>query len=193
MKLKQENTMVKKVTLPLTDEVVSELKAGDSILLSGVVYVARDAAHKKMIEALEQGKPLPFDVKGQTIYYMGPTPAKPGQPIGSAGPTTSGRMDAYSPRLLAEGVKGMIGKGLRSQEVKNAIKKDKAVYFGAIGGTGALISKTIKKAEVIAYDELGAEAIRRLEVEDFPVTVINDIHGGDLYQEGKAKYRIDQD
>jgi fumarate hydratase subunit beta len=183
--------MVKKVTLPLTDETVSELKAGDNVLLSGVMYVARDAAHKRMIEALEQGKPLPFDVKGQTIYYMGPSPAKPGQPIGSAGPTTSGRMDAYSPRLLAEGIKGMIGKGMRSQAVKDTMKKDKAVYFAAIGGAGALISKSIKKAEVIAYEELGAEAIRRLEVEDFPATVINDIYGGDLYEEGKAKYRIE--
>jgi len=180
--------MAKKITLPLTDEVLKDLKAGDNLLLTGVIYVARDAAHKRMIEALDQGKPLPFDIKGQTIYYMGPSPARPGRPIGSAGPTTSGRMDAYTPRLLAEGLKGMIGKGLRSQEVKEAIKKYKAVYLGAIGGAGALISKSIKKAEVIAYEDLGAEAVRRLEVEDFPVTVINDIYGGDLYEEGKAKY-----
>ena len=183
--------MAKKITLPLTDEILKDLKAGDNVLLNGVIYVGRDAAHKRLVEALDQKKPLPFDLKGQTIYYMGPSPAKPGQAIGSAGPTTSGRMDSYSPRLMAEGLKGMIGKGMRSQEVKDAIKKYKAVYFAAIGGAGALISKSIKKSEVIAYEELGAEAVRRLEVEDFPVTVINDIYGGDLYQEGKAKYRID--
>ena len=183
--------MVKKVTLPLTDETLKELKAGDNILLTGVIYVGRDAAHKRMIEALDQGKPLPFDIRGQTVYFMGPSPAKPGQPIGSAGPTTSGRMDAYSPRLIAEGLKGMIGKGMRSPAVKEAMKKYKAVYLAAIGGAGALIAKGIKKSEVIAYEELGAEAIRRIEVEDFPATVVNDIYGGDLYQEGKATYRID--
>ena len=183
--------MAKKVALPLTDETLKDLKAGDNILLTGVIYVARDAAHKRLIEALDQGKPLPFDIKGQTIYFMGPSPAKPGKPIGAAGPTTSGRMDAYSPRLIAEGLKGMIGKGMRSQAVKDAMKKYKAVYLAAIGGAGALIARSIKKSEVIAYEELGAEAIRRLEVEDFPVTVINDIYGGDLYQEGKAKYRVD--
>ncbi len=182
--------MGKKVTLPLTDETLKELRAGDNVLLTGVMYVARDAAHKRIVEALDQGKPLPFDIKGQTIYYMGPSPARPGQPIGSAGPTTSGRMDAYSPFLIAEGLKGMIGKGMRSQTVKDAIKKYKAVYLAAIGGAGALISKSIKKSEVIAYEELGAEAIRRLEVEDFPATVINDIYGGDLYQEGKARYKV---
>ena len=183
--------MVKKVMLPLIDETLKDLKAGDNILLTGVMYVGRDAAHKRLIETLDQGKPLPFDIKGQTIYFMGPSPAKPGQPIGSAGPTTSGRMDAYSPRLIAEGLKGMIGKGMRSQVVKDAMKKYKAVYLAAIGGAGALIARSIKKSEVIAYEELGAEAIRRLEVEDFPVTVVNDIYGGDLYEEGKAKYRID--
>lgn len=183
--------MVKKVMLPLTDETLKDLKAGDNILLTGVMYVGRDAAHKRLVEALDQGKPLPFDIKGQTIYFMGPSPAKPGKPIGSAGPTTSGRMDAYSPRLIAEGLKGMIGKGLRSQAVKDAMKKYKAVYLAAIGGAGALIAKSIKKSEVIAYEELGAEAIRRLDVEDFPVTVVNDIYGGDLYQEGKAKYKIE--
>ena len=183
--------MAKKITLPLTDEILKDLKAGDNILLTGAIYVARDAAHKRIVEALDQGKPLPLDIRGQTIYFMGPTPAKPGRPIGAAGPTTSGRMDIYSPRLIAEGLKGMIGKGMRSQAVKDAMMKYKAVYLAAIGGAGALISKTIKKAEVIAYEELGAEAIRRLEVEDLPVTVINDIYGGDLYQEGKAKYRIE--
>ena len=180
--------MAKKVALPLTEETLRELKAGDNVLLSGVVYVARDAAHKRMVEALEQGKPLPFDISGQTIYYMGPSPAKPGQMIGSAGPTTSGRMDAYTPRLIAGGLKGMIGKGMRSQTVKDAIKKHGAVYLAAIGGIGALISKSIKRSEIIAYEELGAEAVRRLEVENFPATVINDIYGGDLYQEGRARY-----
>jgi fumarate hydratase subunit beta len=179
-----------KIALPLTDKTLKDLKAGDEVLLTGAMYVARDAAHKRMIEALDQGKPLPFNIKGQTIYFMGPSPARPGQPIGSAGPTTSGRMDSYSPRLIAEGLKGMIGKGMRSPAVKEAMKQYKAVYFGAIGGAGALTSKSIKKSEVIAYEELGAEAVRRLEVEDFPVTVVNDIYGGDLYQEGKAKYRI---
>jgi len=182
--------MVKKITLPLTDEVLKDLKTGDNLLLTGVIYVARDAAHKRMVEALDQGKPLPVDVKGATIYYMGPTPARPGRVIGSAGPTTSGRMDAYAPRLMAEGLKGMIGKGLRSQAVKDAMVKHKAVYLGGIGGAGALMSKSIKKAEVIAYEDLGAEALRRLEVEDFPVTVVNDIYGGDLYEEGKAKYSV---
>lgn len=182
--------MPKRIKLPLTDDVIKDLKSGDDVLLSGVMFVARDAAHKKMIEALEQGKSLPFDIKGQTIYYMGPSPAKPGYVIGSAGPTTSGRMDTYAPKLMAVGLKGMIGKGNRTQPVKDAMKQYKAVYFAAIGGAGALTSKSIKKAEVVAYDELGAEALRRLEVEDFPATVINDIYGGDLYAEGKAKYQV---
>lgn len=181
--------MTKKVKLPLTEETVAELRAGDNLLLSGVIYVARDAAHKRIVEAIDQRKPLPFDIRGQTVYYMGPSPAKPGQVIGSAGPTTSGRMDSYSPRLIAEGLKGMIGKGIRSQAVKDAMKKYKAVYLAAIGGTGALISKSIKKSELVAYEELGPEAVLRLEVKDFPVTVINDIYGGDLYEEGKARYR----
>ncbi|MDP2730244.1 MAG: Fe-S-containing hydro-lyase [Dehalococcoidales bacterium] len=182
--------MAKKITLPFTGETLEELEAGDAVLLTGVIYTARDAAHKRMIETLEQGKPLPFDIKGQTIYYTGPSPARPGQIIGSAGPTTSGRMDVYSPRLLAEGLKGMVGKGMRSPAVKDAIKKYKAVYLGAIGGAGALIARSIKKSEIIAYEELGAEAIRRLEVVDFPVIVINDVYGGDLYQEGKTKYSL---
>jgi len=181
--------MQKKVTLPLTDEAIRDLKAGDNVLFTGVMYVGRDSAHKRMVEALDKGQDLPFDVRGQTIYFMGPSPAKPGQVIGAAGPTTSGRMDAYSPRLMAEGLKGMIGKGLRSQEVKEAIKKHKAVYFAAIGGAGALISKAIRKSETVAYEELGAEALLRLEVENFPAIVVNDAHGGDLYEEGKAKYR----
>ncbi len=182
--------MAKKIKLPLTDETLKDLRAGDNVLMTGVIYVARDAAHKRMVEALDKGQPLPFDIKGQTIYFMGPSPARPGQPIGSAGPTTSGRMDAYSPRLIAAGLKGMIGKGMRSPAVKEAMKKYGAVYFAAIGGAGALISKSVKKAELVAYEDLGAEAIRRLEVEDFPATVINDIYGGDLYQEGKARYQI---
>jgi len=177
------------IKAPLEEEAIKKLKAGDQVFITGVIYVGRDSAHKRLIEALDEGKPLPFDLKGQTIYYMGPSPAKPGQPIGSAGPTTSGRMDAYSPRLMAEGLKGMIGKGMRSQAVKDAIKQYGAVYLAAIGGAGALISKSIKKSEVIAYEELGAEAVRRLEVENFPATVINDIYGGDLYDEGKAKYK----
>jgi fumarate hydratase subunit beta len=182
--------MAKKIMLPLTDEILEDLKAGDNLLLTGVIYAARDTAHKRIVEALEQGKPLAFDMKGATIYYMGPTPARPGRVIGSAGPTTSGRMDAYAPRLIAEGLKGMIGKGPRSKAVKDAMVKYKAIYLGAIGGAGAIISRSIKKAEVMAYEELGVEAVRRLEVVDFPVTVINDIYGGDLYEEGKAKYQV---
>jgi fumarate hydratase subunit beta len=175
---------------PLDKETINKLKAGDQVFISGVIYTARDAAHKRLVEALDKGEKLPFDLTNQTVYYMGPSPAKPGQVIGSAGPTTSGRMDSYAPRLMAAGLKGMIGKGNRSPAVKDAIKKYKAVYFAAIGGAGALISKSIKKAEVIAYEDLGAEAIRRLEVENFPVTVINDIYGGDLYEQGKAKYQV---
>src|SRR5512137_3001847 len=153
------------IKTPLDDKTIKKLKAGDQVFITGVIYVGRDSAHKRMVEALDQGKPLPFDLKGQTIYYMGPAPAKPGYAIGSAGPTTSYRMDPYAPRLMQEGLKGMIGKGSRTQAVKDAIKKYKAVYFAAIGGAGALIAKSIKKAEVIAYDDLGAESIRRLEVE----------------------------
>lgn len=181
--------MPKNIKLPLTDKDVADLKAGDNVTLTGVIYVARDAAHKRIVEALDKGQKPPFDIKGQTVYFMGPAPAKPGNAIGSAGPTTSYRMDPYSPRLMQEGLKGMIGKGKRTPAVLDALKKYKAVYFAAIGGAGALISKSIKKADVIAYEELGAEAVRRLEVEDFPVTVINDIYGGDLYEQGKAKYR----
>lgn len=183
--------MAKKITLPLTDEIVKDLKSGDEVLLSGVMYVGRDAAHKRLVTSLDKGEKLPLDLKGATIFFMGPSPARPGKAIGSAGPTTSYRMDSYSPRLIAEGLKGMIGKGMRSQAVKDAMKEYKAVYFGAIGGAGALISKSIKKADVLAYDDLGAEALRRLEVEDFPATVVNDIYGGDLYEEGKAKYKKD--
>jgi fumarate hydratase subunit beta len=180
----------KEVTLPLAEETVKELKAGISVLLTGVIYAARDIAHRRMVEVLDVGQPIPFNIKGQTIYFMGPSPAKPGQVIGSAGPTTSSRMDSYSLRLIAEGLKGMIGKGSRSQAVKDAMKKYKAVYFAAIGGTGAIISKSIKKAQIVAYEELEAEAILKLEVENFPAIVINDIYGGDLYQERRAKYQV---
>ena len=182
--------MPKLINLPLSERDIADLKAGDNVFLKGVLFTARDAAHKKMVEALDNGQPLPFELKGQTIYYMGPTPAKPGNVIGSAGPTSSYRMDNYTLRLMEAGLKAMIGKGQRTQAVLDAIKKYKAVYFAAIGGTGALISKSIKKDQIIAYTELGAEAVRKLEVENFPVTVINDIYGGDLYQQGKAKYKI---
>ena len=180
--------MAIKVTAPMTREQARQLKSGDSVLLSGVIYTARDAAHKRLCELVEQGKELPLDVKDSIIYFVGPTPAKPGQVIGSAGPTTSYRMDAYSPTMIEQGQTGMIGKGKRSPEVVAAMKKHGAVYFGAIGGCGALLSKCIKKAEVIAYDDLGAEAIRRLEVEDFPVIVIIDSEGNNLYETGRAAY-----
>ena len=182
--------MIKNITSPVDAETIEELAAGMEVLISGVIYVARDAAHKRLVQALDNGEKLPFDLYGQTLYYMGPSPARPGKVIGSAGPTTSSRMDIYTPRLLAEGLKGMIGKGVRSMEVRDAIKQYQTVYMAAIGGAGALLSKTIIKSEVVAYKDLGPEAILRLEVEDFPATVINDIHGGDLYEEGKKKYRI---
>jgi fumarate hydratase subunit beta len=177
------------ITTPLTDDVIKQLHAGDGVTITGTIYVGRDAAHKRMIEALDEGEPLPFDPKGQIIYYMGPSPAKPGKPIGSAGPTTSYRMDPYAPRLMEVGLKGMIGKGNRSMPVREAMQKHKAVYFAAIGGAAALIAKSIKEAEVIAYDDLGAEALRRLRVEDFPAIVVNDIYGGDAYEEGRTKYQ----
>ena len=177
-----------KLALPLTRQMARKLKAGDSCLLSGVIYTARDAAHKRLCEALDRGEPLPIDLTDITIYFVGPTPAKPGQVIGSAGPTTSYRMDAYSPRLIALGQTGMIGKGKRNDAVVNAMKEHGAVYFGAIGGCGALISKCIKKCEVVAYDDLGPEAIYRLEVEDFPVTVVIDANGNNLYEQGREAY-----
>ncbi|MCL0103477.1 Fe-S-containing hydro-lyase [Dehalococcoidia bacterium] len=180
--------MAQRIRLPLHAEVIEKLRAGDQVRINGIIYSARDAAHKRLVEALDRGEKLPFEIEGQTIYYMGPSPPRPGRVIGSAGPTTSGRMDVYAPRLMEVGLKGMIGKGSRSQEVKDAMRRYKAVYFAAIGGAGALIAKSIKKAEVVAYDDLGAEALRRLEVEDFPATVINDIYGDDLYEEGKARW-----
>ncbi len=180
--------MAIRVTTPLSREDVKKLRSGDSVLLSGVIYTARDAAHKRLCELVEQGKELPLDIKDSVIYFVGPTPARPGQVIGSAGPTTSYRMDAYSPTLISLGQTGMIGKGKRSDQVIAAMKEHGAVYFGAIGGCGALLSKCIKKAEVIAYEDLGAEAIRRLEVEYFPVVVIIDSQGNNLYETGKAAY-----
>ena len=177
------------LTTPLTSETVSSLEIGDQVLLSGIIYTARDAAHKRLIDLLEAGKPLPFEIQGQVIYYVGPSPAKPGRVIGAAGPTTSYRMDPYAPKLLELGLKGMIGKGKRSPAVKEALMKHQAVYLGATGGAGALISKSIKASEVIAYDELGPEAIRRMRVENLPTIVINDTRGGDLYEEGIRRYQ----
>ena len=177
-----------KITTPLTREKVKNLKAGDSCLISGVIYTARDAAHKRLCELVAAGKELPMDVADSIIYFVGPTPAKPGQAIGSAGPTTSYRMDAYSPILIEQGLTGMIGKGKRGPDVVNAMKEHGAVYFGAIGGCGALLSECIKEAEIVAYEDLGAEAIRRLVVKDFPVVVIIDSEGNNLYETGKANY-----
>ena len=185
--------MAMKITSPLSRETARSLKAGDSCLISGVIYTARDAAHKRLCELVAEGKELPLDVKDAIIYFVGPTPAKEGQAIGSAGPTTSYRMDAYSPTLIAEGLTGMIGKGKRGPEVIAAMREHGAVYFGAIGGCGALLSKCIKKAEVIAYEDLGAEAIRRLEVEDFPAIVIIDSEGNNLYETGRAAYLATQE
>ena len=178
----------KKITTPLTDEVVRDLRAGDTVEITGVVYQARDSAHKRLVALIEAGEDLPFDLAGAVVYYMGPSPAKPGNVIGSAGPTTSGRMDAYAPLLLRHGLKGMIGKGLRTAEVKQAMQEQTAVYLAATGGAGALLARRIVGNEVIAYPELGAEAIARLEVVDFPAIVVNDCHGGDLYEEGRAEY-----
>lgn len=177
-----------KITTPLTQDTAKSLRAGDSCLISGVIYTARDAAHKRLCELVAAGKELPLDIKDSIIYFVGPTPAKPGQAIGSAGPTTSYRMDAYSPTLIRLGLTGMIGKGKRNEAVVSAMKEHGAVYFGAIGGCGALLSRCIKKAEVIAYEDLGAEAIRRLEVKDFPVVVIIDSEGNNLYETGMANY-----
>lgn len=174
---------MKQLTLPLDPKQICELRAGDRVELSGWMYTARDAAHKRMVETLQAGGILPVDLTGQTIYYVGPTPARPGQVIGSAGPTTSSRMDPYTLALLSQGLKGMIGKGSRSEAVKRGIVQCQAVYFAAIGGAGALIAKTIRAAEIVAYHDLGTEAIYRLQVERFPVIVINDVAGGDLYQQ----------
>ncbi|MCY6483457.1 Fe-S-containing hydro-lyase [Clostridium aestuarii] len=180
--------MEKKITTPLTEQKIKELKAGERVLISGVIYTARDAAHKRLIELLDKNEKLPMNIKDQIIYYVGPSPAKPGKVIGSAGPTTSYRMDPYAPRLLGKGLKGMIGKGLRSKEVIESIKKNKAVYFGAIGGAAALIGKSIIKSEIIAYEDLGSEAIRRLEVKELPVIVVIDSEGNNLYETGQKNY-----
>jgi len=178
-----------RLSTPLSEEEVLKLRAGQPVLISGVVYTARDAAHRRMAEAMEQGEDLPFDVAGQVIYYVGPTPAPPGRIIGAAGPTTAGRMDKFTPALLARGLKGTIGKGPRSQAVKEALQQHRAVYFGGIGGAGALLGQRITSVEMVAYEDLGTEAIRRLEFADFPAIVINDCYGQDAYAEGQARWR----
>lgn len=179
---------MKTMTTPLTKEDALSLRAGDQVLLSGTIYTGRDAAHKRMVALLQEGKPLPFDVENQIIYYVGPTPAKPGHVFGSGGPTTSGRMDAYAPTMLSLGLRGMIGKGYRNQDVKAAMIKYSGVYFGAIGGAGAYIGQCVESCEVIAFDDLGTEAIRKLVVKDFPLTVIIDAYGNDLYEIGRQSY-----
>jgi len=181
---------IKELRPPLSNESLRDLKIGDKVSITGVVYSARDAAHKRLVELIERGEDLPFDVSGQIIYYVGPTPAKPGYAVGSAGPTTSSRMDSYAPLLIEKGLKGMIGKGPRSEGVKQAMREHGAVYLAAVGGAGAMISKSIVKSEVIAYPELGAEAIRRMEVRGFPAIVAIDMLGNDLYQQGKEAYRV---
>ncbi len=179
------------LTTPLSDEDIKKLHIGDKVYLNGVIYTGRDLAHGRLVELLKKGEPLPVDLKGHIIYYVGPAPAKPGKVIGSAGPTTSYRMDPYAPLLMRQaGLKGMIGKGTRGEEVINAMKETIAVYFAAVGGAAALIAQSITKAEIVAYEDLGPEAIRKLEVKDFPVIVANDCYGADLYQEGAAKYEI---
>ena len=180
--------MDKRIITPLTKDKIKGLKAGDNVLLSGVIYTARDAAHKRLMKLIDKGEELPIDVEDAVIYYVGPTPAKPGMVLGSAGPTTSYRMDDYTPKLLELGLKGMIGKGLRSKEVVSSMIKNGAVYFGAIGGAGALISKCIKKAEIVTYEDLGSEAVRRLEVEDLPIVVVIDSEGNNLYKQGQEAY-----
>ena len=184
--------MDRKINMPLSKEDALSLKCGDYVYLTGTIYTARDAAHKRMYEALRAGEQLPFDIKGQTIYYMGPSPAREGRPIGSAGPTTASRMDKYAPELLDLGLIGMIGKGKRTREVKDAIIRNGAVYFAAVGGAGALLSKCIISSETIAYDDLGTEAIRKLEVKDFPVIVVIDHEGLDLYEESQKQYRVEK-
>jgi len=178
-----------RITTPLSEAKARELKAGDIVLISGVIYAARDAAHKKMVEALERGEKLPVDFTGQVVYYVGPSPARPGQSIGSAGPTTSGRMDGYTPKMLEQGLRGMIGKGYRTPAVVEAMKKHGVVYFAATGGAGALIAKAIKKYEVLAYGELGPEALAAMTVEDFPVIVVIDSEGNNFYEAGQKQYR----
>jgi len=178
----------KEIRTPLSDADVETLKAGDRVRITGVLYTARDAAHGRLWPLIEQGKPLPIDVRGQIIYYTGPSPARPGDVVGSIGPTTGSRMDKFTPALLKLGLKATIGKGHRGQAVKDALRQHKGVYFGAVGGAGAVLSEYVKKLEIVAYEDLGTEAIRRLEVKDFPVIVVNDCHGGDLYQDGMKAY-----
>jgi fumarate hydratase subunit beta len=180
---------IKRIAAPFSDATARSLKAGDSVLISGVIIAARDAAHKRLVETLDKGEKLPVDLKGAVVYYVGPSPAKPGQPIGSAGPTTSGRMDAYTPRLIKEGLRGMIGKGYRKPEVVEVMKQYGVPYLAAVGGAGALIAKSIKKYTVLAYEELGPEAVAAMEVEDFPAIVVIDCEGGDYYAQGQAPYR----
>ena len=187
-RIRKEKDMERHITVPVVKEEIQDLRAGDYVYLTGVIYTARDAAHKRMDEALSEGKELPLDIKNQMIYYMGPSPAREGRPIGSAGPTTASRMDKYAPRLLDLGLGGMIGKGKRSQAVQDAIVRNKAVYFAAVGGAGALLSKCIKRADVIAYDDLGTEAIRRLEIEDLPAIVVIDSEGNNLYETAVKEY-----
>jgi len=189
LKIGGEATGKMNIKSPIEEKVIERLTAGTRVTISGVIYTARDAAHLRIIQALDRGEKPPLDLEGQTIYYMGPSPAPPGQVIGSAGPTTSRRMDRYTPRLLAAGVKAMIGKGSRSAEVREAIRQYRAVYLAATGGAGALLAKTIKQVEVIAYQELGTEAILKLTVEDFPAIVASDIYGEDLFEQGQAKYK----
>lgn len=181
--------MDRHIRVPFGEQEAAELKSGDYVYLSGIIYTARDAAHKRMYEALEQGKELPFDIKNNIIYYMGPSPAREGRPIGSAGPTTASRMDKYAPALLELGQRGMIGKGKRSEAVRESIIKNKAVYFAAVGGAGALLSKAIVNSEIIAYPDLGTEAVRKLEVKDFPVIVVIDSEGNDLYETAVEAYK----
>lgn len=181
--------MDKYIEVPFNEEIVSQLKSGDYVYITGTIYTARDAAHKRMYEALKQGSELPFQIKDQVIYYMGPSPAREGRPIGSAGPTTASRMDKYTPELLDLGLRGMIGKGKRTSEVRDAIVRNGAVYFAAVGGAGALLSKSIISSEVIAYDDLGTEAVRKLQVKDFPVIVVIDSEGNNLYETAIEAYR----
>jgi fumarate hydratase subunit beta len=178
----------KHITTPLTDEDVASLKAGDRVRITGILYTARDAAHARLLPLIEQGQALPIDVKGAIIYYTGPTPAQPGDVAGSIGPTTASRMDTFTPALLQLGLKATIGKGYRGQAVKDALREHRAVYLGTVGGAGALLSRHVRKLEIVAYQDLGTEAIRRLEVEAFPAIVLNDCHGGDLYSEGQRQY-----
>jgi len=188
--MNEREIMARKIKTPLTDEVVSSLVIGDEVLLSGIVYTARDAAHKRLVELINKGEPLPIELKGQVIYFVGPTPPPPGKVIGSAGPTTSYRMDPYSPLLIEHGLKGMIGKGEMGEKVVEAMKRFKAVYFAAVGGAGALLSQRIVSAQVVAYEDLGPEAIRELRVKDFPIVVAQDSFGGNLFVSGTEKYRV---